>query len=81
MLTQSIVSEGLEVGSGSLPFENLPDRFGRTGTIVLEVDPATGESHVENGAQRRSLLTLWEIYRKRTGGQCAGAEMGGAESL
>ena len=81
VLTQSIVSEGLEVGSGSLPFENLPDRFGRTGTIVLEVDPATGESHVENGAQRRSLLTLWEIYRKRTGGQCAGAEMGGAESL
>src|SRR3546814_17924874 len=43
VLTRSIVSEGLEVGSGSLPFERLPDRFGRTGTIVLEVDPAGGE--------------------------------------
>jgi hypothetical protein len=81
VLTRSIVSEGLEIGAGSLPFESLPDRFGHAGTIVLEVDPAAGESHVENGAQRRSMEALREIYRKRTGGQCAGAEMAGASSL
>ena len=79
-LTRSIVSEGLEIGVGSLPFEGLPEHFGRTGTIVLEVDPAPGESHIANDAQRRSLEALREIYTKRTGGQWAGAEMGGANS-
>jgi hypothetical protein len=71
-LTRSIVSEGLEIGTGSLPFEKLPDHFGQTGTIVLEVDPAVGESHVDNDAQCRSLKTLQGIYTNRTGGQCAG---------
>jgi Xylose isomerase-like TIM barrel len=61
-LTRSIVSEGLEIGEGSLPFDRLPAFFGQTGTIVLEVDPARGETHVENRAQCRSLEALRRIY-------------------
>ena len=74
------VSEGLEIGAGSLPFDRLPDCFGQTGMIVLEVDPAPGESHVENGAQPRSLQYLHDIYSNRTPPQCAGTEMAGARS-
>lgn len=80
VLTRSIVSEGLEIGAGSLPFDRLPDCFGQTGMIVLEVDPAPGESHVENGAQPRSLQYLHDIYSNRTPPQCAGTEMAGARS-
>ncbi|WP_432768751.1 MAG: TIM barrel protein [Sphingopyxis sp.] len=80
-LTRSIVSEGLELGSGSLPFATLPDRFGGAGTIVLEVDPAPGESHIANGAQCRSLAALRDIYTKRTAGQWAGTAMGGAAAF
>jgi hypothetical protein len=58
ILTRSIVSEGLELGTGNLPFATLPARFGTTGTLVLEVDPAPGESHTGNGAQRRSAERL-----------------------
>lgn len=58
ILTRSIVSEGLELGTGTLPFAELPSRFGTQGTLVLEVDPAPGESHVGNGAQRRSAERL-----------------------
>ena len=58
LLTRSIVSEGLELGTGTLPFAQLPARFGTSGTLVLEVDPAPGESHAGNGAQRRSAERL-----------------------
>jgi sugar phosphate isomerase/epimerase len=68
-LTRSIVSEGLELGAGSLPFESLPGYFGQSGTIVLEVDPGVGETHVENDAQCRSLSMLRDIYANRTAGQ------------
>jgi hypothetical protein len=68
-LNRSIVSEGLEIGTGSLPFDTLPARFGRSGKIVLEVDPGAGETHIHNGAQNRSLARLAEIYRYATPGQ------------
>ena len=80
-LTRSIVSEGLELGTGSLPFADLPDHFGDRGTIVLEVDPAPGEGHVDNGAQRRSLERLRAIYAARTAGQCGGTAIGLPQSL
>jgi hypothetical protein len=81
VLTRSIVSEGLELGTGSLPFAALPSHFGDTGTIVLEVDPAPDESHVDNGAQRRSLEYLQHIYASQTSGQCNGTAMGLPQSL
>jgi len=61
-LTASIVSEGLELGAGNLPFPALPERFGMSGELVLEVEPASSETHVGNGAQLRSLETLAQIY-------------------
>src|SRR3546814_17058366 len=73
-LTRSIVSEGLEVGSGSLHFERLPARFGRTGTIVLQVDPQVGESPIKNGAHSRHFGSLREINKNTTGAHCSGAE-------
>jgi hypothetical protein len=61
-LTQALVSEGLEIGTGNLPFATLPSRFRSDGVLVLEVDPAAGEAHVANGAQLRSLDSLMAIY-------------------
>lgn len=57
-LVEGIVSEGLEVGTGSLPFPALAPRLGAAATLVLEVEPGPGESHVENRAQVRSLARL-----------------------
>jgi hypothetical protein len=61
-LTKSLVSEGLEIGTGNLPFATLPSRSGSDGILVLEVDPAPGEAHIANGAQLRSLDALMAIY-------------------
>jgi hypothetical protein len=61
-LTTSIVSEGLEIGTGTLPFDALPACFGDRGTLVLEVDPSPGETHIANGAQLRSLDILRAIF-------------------
>lgn len=61
-LTRSIVTEGLELGMGTLPFADLPGRFGRTGDLVLEVDPGAGDTHVTNGAQARSLAALRRVF-------------------
>ncbi|WP_029031646.1 hypothetical protein [Salinarimonas rosea] len=57
-LVESIVSEGLEIGTGDLPFAALAPRLGPATTLVLEVEPGPGESHVANGAQVRSLARL-----------------------
>lgn len=61
-LTQAIVTEGLELGLGTLQLSDLPGRFGRTGDLVLEVDPGACESHVRNAAQTRSLTTLRDVF-------------------
>lgn len=61
-LTRSIVTEGLELGLGTLPLSDLPSRFGRTGEMVLEVDPGAGDTHVRNGAQTRSLAALRRVF-------------------
>ncbi|MDG3438992.1 hypothetical protein [Nitrospirillum amazonense] len=57
-LVSAISSEGLELGTGNLPFVGLPARFGTDGDLVLEVEPAPGEDYVHNGAQLRSLEAL-----------------------
>lgn len=61
-LTRSIVTEGLELGLGTLPIGDLPGRFGRTGDLVMEVDPGAGDTHVTNGAQTRSLAALRRVF-------------------
>lgn len=70
-LVAAITGEGLELGHGNLPFVQLPARLGWTGhtardaqscTMVLEVEPGQGESHVENGAQLRSLEKLAALF-------------------
>lgn len=61
-LVAGIVSEGLEIGTGNLPFAALPPRVGAQATLVVEVDPGAGESHVENTAQLRSLARLAEAF-------------------
>jgi hypothetical protein len=61
-LTQSIVSEGMELGTGTLPIADLPSRFGRTGEMVAEVEPGPRETHRNNAAQTRSLTTLRRIF-------------------
>jgi hypothetical protein len=62
-LVEGIVSEGLEIGTGNLPFARLPERLGQgTPTLVLEVEPGAGETHVDNGAQLRSLEGLAALF-------------------
>jgi hypothetical protein len=71
-LVAAMTSEGLELGHGNLPFAQLPARLGWSGcmvkearpcTMVLEVEPGVGESHVDNQAQRRSLEKLAALFR------------------
>jgi sugar phosphate isomerase/epimerase len=62
MLTAAICSEGLEVGRGNLPWTRLRERVPHVTSIVLEVDPGAGETHVENGAQERSLVALKNLF-------------------
>ncbi|MGJ3263270.1 MAG: hypothetical protein ACFE0R_08535 [Salinarimonas sp.] len=57
-LVEGIVSEGLEIGAGTLPFAMLGPRLGADATLVLEVEPGPGESHIDNAAQVRSLARL-----------------------
>lgn len=62
---QALTNEGLEIGAGNLPFVKLPGRLekGAVDTIlVLEVDPAEGETYVENKAQCRSLDRLRKFF-------------------
>ena len=57
-ILRSLTSEGLEVGSGNLEFSRLGPRLGAKCRLVVEVDPAPTEDHVENRAQARSLHRL-----------------------
>lgn len=60
---EALHAEGLEIGTGNLPWVQLPSRLkGGTPTLVLEVEPGAGESHVENGAQGRSLQALSRLF-------------------
>ncbi|WP_029057859.1 hypothetical protein [Stappia stellulata] len=60
----ALITEGLEVGTGNLPFEMFPDALGRDATtgLVLEVEPGAGESHRANRAQARSLAYLRAFF-------------------
>ncbi|SDU45722.1 hypothetical protein [Stappia sp. ES.058] len=60
----ALITEGLEVGTGNLPFERFPDALGRDATtgLVLEVEPGVGESHRANRAQARSLRYLRKLF-------------------
>lgn len=64
LIISATCMEGLEVGSGTLPWSELPTAFStqRDAVIVLEVEPADGETHLENGAQERSLLKLKDVF-------------------
>lgn len=59
----ALTSEGLELGAGNLPWADLPRHVGETAVLVLEVDPAAGESHQANGAQHRSLQVLQRQFQ------------------
>ncbi|KAA2244263.1 hypothetical protein [Salinarimonas soli] len=61
-LRRGITSEGLELGQGNIPIRDLPAHVGGSATLVLEVDPGPGESHVANGAQLRSLAALTACF-------------------
>ncbi|WP_349360708.1 hypothetical protein [Stappia sp.] len=60
----ALISEGLEVGAGNLPWADFPDRLGRDADtcLVLEVEPGEGESHRANLAQARSLKRLRGLF-------------------
>lgn len=63
LLVEATCSEGMEIGTGNLPWAALPARLGGAdATVVLEVEPGPGDSHVSNGAQERSLLRLREVF-------------------
>lgn len=64
VLTAAICTEGLEVGRGNLPWRQLPIHVPHSASIVLEVDPGTGETHSKNGAQERSLVALQNLFRE-----------------
>lgn len=62
-LVEGIVSEGLEIGTGNLPFALLPNRLGQgRPTLVVEVEPGASETHIDNGAQLRSLERLAVLF-------------------
>ncbi len=53
-----LTSEGLELGTGTLPFEDLPARLGgatANTVLLLEVEPGKHDNYVQNAAQCRSL--------------------------
>eukprot|EP00873_Tetraselmis_striata_P025081 jgi/Tetstr1/445345/TSEL_033143.t1 len=60
----ALVTEGLEVGTGNLPWDRFPDALGSTAVtgLVLEVEPGAGESHRDNRAQARSLAYLRSCF-------------------
>ncbi|MBL6431280.1 MAG: hypothetical protein HPM95_09085 [Alphaproteobacteria bacterium] len=60
----ALITEGLEVGSGNLPWASLPQRLGQNAAthLVLEVEPGAGESHRDNRAQARSLAYLRSCF-------------------
>ncbi|HEV7371466.1 TIM barrel protein [Arenibaculum sp.] len=64
LLVEATCSEGMEVGTGNLPWAALPARLGggARATLVLEVEPGPGDSHVSNGAQERSLRHLAKVF-------------------
>lgn len=64
LIVAATCTEGLEAGAGNLPWARLPAAFStrRDAVIVLEVEPSSGESHVDNGAQERSLLALRDVF-------------------
>lgn len=66
----ALISEGLELGTGNLPWAELPDRLAASPTdtalpaiarLVLEVEPGPEDNHVRNGAQHRSLRLLHQV--------------------
>lgn len=59
----ALISEGLEIGAGNLPWATLGSRLdpARDPGLVLEVDPAENETQRANGAQARSLHRLRAI--------------------
>ncbi|MEM9285815.1 MAG: TIM barrel protein [Pseudomonadota bacterium] len=59
-MIEATCSEGLEVGTGDLPWEKLGAAInpGLGPVLVLEVEPGKGDSHQSNGAQGRSLNAL-----------------------
>ncbi|WP_425089028.1 TIM barrel protein [Stappia sp.] len=60
----ALVTEGLEVGTGNLPWDRFPDVLGQDAStaLVLEVEPGAGESHRDNRAQARSLAYLRRCF-------------------
>lgn len=64
LIVAATCTEGLEVGTGNLPWARLPEVFSgrRDAVVVLEVEPSTGETHLDNGAQERSLLALRALF-------------------
>lgn len=64
LMVAAICSEGLEIGTGNLPWAELPRHYAPDGAmaIVLEVEPGSGETHARNGAQERSLLLLKNLF-------------------
>ncbi|PXW60183.1 hypothetical protein C7450_104235 [Chelatococcus asaccharovorans] len=63
----ALTTEGLEIGTGTLPFSKLPERIsgGQVNTVLcVEVEPASGETYVGNGAQQRSLDRLRTMFSR-----------------
>lgn len=61
----ALISEGLEIGIGNLPWARLAERLGYASeaNLVLEVEPGPGETQVDNEAQVRSLVRLRATLR------------------
>jgi hypothetical protein len=60
----ALVSEGLEIGTGNLPWKILASKLAGASEkigLVFEVEPAAGETHRRNEAQMRSLNFLREL--------------------
>ncbi|MEP3669606.1 MAG: hypothetical protein ABJN42_23065, partial [Roseibium sp.] len=61
----SLTSEGLELGTGNLPFQSLPEQLANGSaptTLLLEVDPGKGDNYADNYAQCRSLKYLRQCF-------------------
>ncbi len=63
-LAAALTAEGMEVGTGTLPWTALPNRFGAEASplLVMEVEPGPGESHRANAAQERSARRLMGTF-------------------
>ena len=64
LIIAATCTEGLELGAGNLPWPQLPAAFSESpdAVIVLEVEPSADETHLDNGAQERSLLALGDVF-------------------